>query len=233
MADFSTFCAVAAGGDSLPWIARFDLPGFGTSPAPQEPAGSQEYARIVAVAIGQVVSSMPDPASVKVVGIGHSFGGRIAISLTSLSQYGFELVGLLLTGVPLLRSQEMIPKPKTSFRIARFLSRYGLISNSRMETLRSRYGSTDYRNAAGVMRGVLVKVVNEDYSELLERLEIPVSLLWGTDDLVAPLAVAERAMMLCPRQVSLQTVPGDHFIAVSSPKVLLDAVEDLVQRTTK
>lgn len=231
MADFQSFAALVADSTDSSWLVRFDLPGFGTSPAPRKPIGSHEYAEIVGDAIGQVVASMPSPSEVKVFVIGHSFGGRIALSLTSLSLTAFTLSAILLSGVPLLRNSASVRRPKMSFRIAKLLAGNGLISKTRMEALRVRYGSRDYAAATGVMRDVLVKVVNEDYSKLLENLSVPVLLFWGTEDTTAPLVVAEKAVGKCPSHITLQSMPGDHFLAVTFPKMLLDAVEDLVQRT--
>ena len=231
MADFSAFANFVAKGTDSPWVVRFDLPGFGTSPAPVLPAGSYEYAEIVGDAIGQAAAFMPRPSEVKVVVIGHSFGGRVALSLTSVSQNQFALAAVLLSGVPLLRSPGASRKPKLTFRIARYMFKYRLISQTKMEALRVRYGSRDYALATGIMRNVLVKVVNEDYAELIRNLKVPVSLLWGQDDIVAPVAVAERAANLHPSLISLKTMPGDHFLAVASPQVLMDEVVHLVQRT--
>ncbi len=233
MADFSSFCALVAGVEDAPWIARFDMPGFGTSPALTDSAGSLGYAGFVAKAISQVVSDMPDPDKVRVIVIGHSFGGRVALALTDLDLTEFQLAGLLISGVPLLRDPDVVRKPKMGFRIARFMSRFGLISNARMESLRTRYGSSDYRNAVGVMREVLIKLVNEDYRELLANLRIPVSLFWGIDDQAAPLRVAERAVRSCPDHIELRKVQGDHFVALTMPALLLESAEALVQRTKR
>ena len=65
----------------------------------------------------------------------------------------------------------------------------------RMESLRQRYGSEDYRLATGVMRTVHVRAVNEtneSYEEQLRRIACPVELVWGDDDTAAPLATVNR-----------------------------------------
>ena len=56
-----------------------------------------------------------------------------------------------------------------------------------MEELRNRYGSTDYRAAQGVMRGVLVKAIGEDYFVDAANVRAPVTLVWGENDGPAPL----------------------------------------------
>ncbi len=231
MADFSAFCRLVASSEAPPWLARFDLPGFGASPLPAGPAGSTEYAEIVCQAIRQVVADMNSSSRVKVVVVGHSFGGRIALSMGASYAPDLNLAGVVVSGVPLIRSPDLSKKPKLGFRVAKSLFKLGLVSSARMEKLRSRYGSTDYRNSQGIMREIFVRVVNEDYSEIIRRIEVPVNLLWGDGDKTVPVVVAERALQLNAEKLSLTMVPGDHFVAVTSPAVLLDSVLDLVQRT--
>ncbi len=232
MIDYSAFLTLAKNIDGSPWLVRFDLPGFGASPEPDRSWGSFEYAKALNSGICQVIEEMPDPSAVKVIVVGHSFGGRVALSMTSGGLPGFKLEGLVLSGVPLVRSVDLAKKPKFTFRLARFASRHGLIKEARMERIRSKYGSSDYRNARGIMRETFVKLVNEDYRELLRHVNVPVTLLWGVDDIVVPIVSAERAVQINPAKIALAAVPGDHFVAVTSPSVLLNHILDISQRTS-
>ena len=83
----------------------------------------------------------------------------------------------------------------------------GLIPAGPVDRLREKLGSDDYRTAQGVMRGVLVRVVNESYEDELAALRCPVRLVWGADDTVAPLRVAQAALPLL-RDGVLDVVPG-------------------------
>lgn len=231
MGDFSAFCSLVPGDG--PWVARFDLPGFGSSPRPESAFGSSGYAKVVSGAIRQVVSQMPNPDQVRVIAVGHSLGGRVALALSAEDSLGFDLAGVVISGVPLLRSEMRAGKPKLAFRIARSLSRARLLPDSTMDRFRSKYGSTDYRNSDGVMREVLVRLVNEDYTQMLEGLKVPLEMLWGQDDKAAPAEMAERAALISSELIELQIVPGDHFVAITSPGILLDSVGKLVQRTGK
>lgn len=194
-----------------------DLPGFGSSPEPLAPWGSLEYAELVAEALR--VFNRP------MVVVGHSFGGRVAVKLAARWP---ELVsGVVLTGVPLLRSADSSP-PSLAFRMARWGSRHGLVSGARMERLRQRHGSDDYRNASGVMRSVLVRVVNESYEEDLSQITCPVELVWGSKDTAAPLTMAERACSLIPKG-RLEVIDGaGHFVPFSHPAVLSSSAARLV-----
>ena len=71
--------------------------------------------------------------------------------------------------MPLLRLTAPAAPP-LGYRVARWANRRGLLSDERMDALRNERGSADYRAADGVLRGVLVRVVNELYDEELDEL---------------------------------------------------------------
>jgi pimeloyl-ACP methyl ester carboxylesterase len=185
--DFEAVVGASPGEPPLDAVA-LDLPGFGASPPPSEAWGSADYARAVAPVAEELASALGGPLVV----LGHSFGGRVALELASGRP---ELVrALVLTGVPrLVEVGEGRGRAPASFRLGRALHRRGLLSDARMERLRHRHGSADYRAASGVMRQVLVRTVNERYEEELAQVRCPVELVWGDDDRDAPLAVARLA----------------------------------------
>jgi pimeloyl-ACP methyl ester carboxylesterase len=198
---------------SLPVIA-VDLPGFGASPPPGDACGAAGYAGHVASLLGHVAG----PA----VLVGHSFGGRVAVALAA--QHPDQVAGLVLSGVPLLRRSGRPVRPSLRFRAARVAHRLGVLSPERMEAVRRRHGSDDYRAAHGVMRDVLVTVVNETYEEELGAVAAPVTLLWGRDDRTVPIEVAERAETLL-EQARLIVVEGaGHDLPTQRPDTLRDAV---------
>lgn len=207
------FDAVLSGLDAL----ALDLPGFGATPPPDEPWGAAAYAAAVAPALD-------GPAVV----VGHSFGGRVAVHLATAHP---ELVrGLVLTGVPLVRVEGARRRPPApAFRLARALHRRGLVGDERMERLRQRYGSADYRAAQGVMRAVHVRAVNETYEAELRSVQCPVELLWGADDADVSPAVAEAAAALLDGRARLTVVPGvGHLVPTAAPDAVRAAVERLL-----
>ena len=168
----------------LEGVVSFDLPGFGTSPPPDEPWGAHEYARCVAAALEELVAGQGS-----LILVGHSFGGRVAVCLAA--DFPHLVSNLVLVGVPLLRPSSS--KPSLTIRVAKRANRIGLYSDARLSRLRDSRGSADYRQASGVMRQVLVRAVNEDYSEEMKAVSCPVELFWGKDDTAAPLTTAEKA----------------------------------------
>lgn len=210
------FDAVLAGLDAI----ALDLPGFGASPPPPEAWGGAGYAAAVAAA---VLEDLDRPAVV----VGHSFGGRVAVHLAATRPDA--VAGLVLTGVPLLRPPgQAARRPALGYRLGRALHRRGLLPEARMEALRQRYGSADYKAAQGVMRAVHVRAVNETYETELDAIACPVALVWGGRDTAATTEVAtlaEGRLRAATRHVE---DGADHMLPLSHPAVLRAAIDRLL-----
>jgi len=182
--DGADFATILSGLDAV----SIHLPGFGPAPAPETAWGTEQYAELVAEAVA---------AFAPVIIVGHSFGGRVAARLAARRP---ELVaGLVLTGVPLVKLRAPA-QPPLGYRFARWANHRGLLSDARMDALRDQRGSSDYRAAKGVLRGILVRVVNETYDDELAALAAattPLRFVWGENDTEAPTnaghVAAERA----------------------------------------
>jgi pimeloyl-ACP methyl ester carboxylesterase len=193
--DGTDFQTIVSGLDAV----SLHLPGFGPAPAPDEVWGTEQYAELVAEAVA---------AYAPVVIVGHSFGGRIAVRLAARRP---ELVsGLVLTGAPLVRLAEP-SVPPLGYRLARWANRVGLLSDERMDALRDQHGSADYRATQGVMRGILVRTVSENYDDDLASLTCPVRMVWGEGDSAAPTDAGRVASERCGAE--FRVVPGaEHLL---------------------
>ena len=200
-----------------------DLPGFGASAAPPRVWGAADYAASMAELIADIGGGRT------YVVVGHSFGGRVA---TCLAADHAELVaGLVLMGVPLMRV-DRAPTPRLRYRLVRAAVRAGLLSQRRLDDARQRHGSEDYRVAKGVMRDVLVRVVNEDYRDELGRIQCPVALVWGAEDRVTPLPVAKSAAERLRRLIVLDAVAGaGHDVHLDVPSRVAGAIAAVVSET--
>lgn len=194
-----------------------DLFGFGSTPPPPEAWGSHDYATHLLPLFEE-----PGLLADRVVLVGHSFGGRVGVHLATLVPDRIER--LVLTGVPLVDRQDRRRRPATAYRVMRQLHRLGLVGDARMEALRNRYGSPDYRAAQGVMRGVFVRILAEQYGDQLAALTCPVDLVWGEDDTEVPVEVAARAEGLLTSG-TLVVLPGvGHLTPTEAPGALLDVI---------
>lgn len=119
-------------------------------------------------------------------------------------------------------------KPALGYRIIRSLHGLGLISDGRMEAERQKRGSADYRAATGVMRDILVKVVNEEYPDEMAAIRSPVHLIWGRDDTEVPVSVARRSAEMIG-DCSLEVIDDvGHMLPVQDPERLRVAVEGVL-----
>ncbi len=160
-----------------------DLPGFGQTPPPAVPWSVREYAAFALAFL--------DALGVGVVYLfGHSFGGRLGLVLGS--QHASRVIKMALSNSAGVRTQ---PAASARFRLSvyrlalRTLRGIGLLGAA--DNLRAwyvgRYGSADYKSAAGVMRDTFVKVVNEDLLPCAARITVPTLLFWGDQDEDTPL----------------------------------------------
>lgn len=200
-----------------------DLPGFGASKPPRVGWSTSEYASNLLPAL---VTGQP-----KVL-VGHSFGGRVALHLASMAPTAVS--GLVLTGVPIFRNPTSGSKPTAlAYRVFRSLERLGLVSRPTMERYRRRYGSADYLAAEGVMREILVKAVNEDYSEQIKAIaatHIPTAMVWGERDTAAPTAVAEQAAKMLGPTATIIVVPGvGHLLSTPLISEIRQSIERFLQ----
>ena len=205
---------------SLPRPAHLmiDFPGFGQSPPPPETWGTAEYADACAALIKTEV-----PGHRIIVWLGHSFGGRIGIQLAARHPK-------LLNGLCLVAAAGL-PRQRTQMEALRFRSRvaaYKIVKclfsffGKDTEPLRAQFGSSDYR-AAGPVRSVLVRVVNEDLTDAARSIQCPTVLIYGADDTETPPEIGQRFVRLIHR-AELTVLRGqDHYS-------LLDAGRHLVIR---
>lgn len=211
--DFATAAsALAARGVAS---VTLDLPGFGATPVPALPGGARHYAELV-------VPALEELAVAPLVLVGHSFGGTVATVVAATRP---ELVrALILVGSPLVRGPATRRSP-LAFRLTKRLHKYSLVSDARMEGARQKYGSSDYRQAQGIMRSVLVASVNESYEEELASLVAPVDFVWGDEDREVPPEIARRASTLVSGAKELHVLPGvGHLVPTEAPDELVTAV---------
>lgn len=168
-------------------VYAVDLPGFGASEAPREVFSSEDYARIV--------KKFLDTMQIKkVILIGHSFGGKLSILIgTNYPEIVDKIVLVDSAGLIPKRGLNYYLKVYT-FKTLKFLYKtfsFWIDDDKRMEKFYKKFGSTDYKEAEGIMRNILVKVVNEDLKPILKNIQSPTLLIWGDKDTATPLYMGE------------------------------------------
>jgi pimeloyl-ACP methyl ester carboxylesterase len=186
-----------------------DLPGFGSSPAPGQVWGTPEYAAHVRVLLGHLGIS-------RAHFVAHSYGAKTALYLAATEP---DLVDKLvvqaasgLRAPPSFRARAK----RGASRAARFAGRVGPPGRRLRDAVYARIASADYREA-GELRPILVKVVNEDLSDLLPKVRASTLLIWGSEDDAVPVAHASTMERLIPDAGLVLFEGGGHFAYLDEP----------------
>ena len=154
-------------------VLIIDLPGFGKSKEPDTVLSIYDYANLV----HDLISNLEIK---NIILIGHSFGGKIALAYASK----YKVEKLVLLASP-FKSKENKINIRT--KVLKKLKKVpGL--NKLEEFAKKHIGSTDYKNASGIMREILVKHVNLDIAEDVKKITCPTLIIWGDNDECVPVS---------------------------------------------
>lgn len=171
-------------------VMNLDLPGFGDSEEPDTVWCTQDYADCIYTLAKQHHMECP-------ILIAHSFGARIAFRYA----LHYPVKKMILTGAA------GIKKRYTWDYYVRVYT-YKLLKKM---NIRANLGSMDYQNASGIMRGILVKAVNEDISDQLSDIDVETLLLWGEKDDQTPLWMGKQMEQSMPNAALVVLEKEDHF----------------------
>lgn len=154
-------------------VLIIDLPGFGKSKEPDTVLSIYDYANLV----HDLISNLEIK---NIILIGHSFGGKIALAYASK----YKVEKLVLLASPFKSKENKI---NIRAKVLKKLKKVpGL--NKLEEFAKKHIGSTDYKNASGIMREILVKHVNLDITEDVKKITCPTLIIWGDNDECVPVS---------------------------------------------
>lgn len=192
-------------------VTIIDLPGFGLSEEPDYAYSVYNYVELLEDLFKELKIKNPSL-------IGHSFGGRLSIIYASRN----DVERLVLFGSPCVRHEHKSFK-QTLFKTLKKIKFLAPLSN-----LAKKYiGSTDYKNAKGVMRDVLVKTVNEDLSSCAKKIECPTLLIWGENDEAVPLNEAKELESLL-KDGALIVLPGTHYCYLENLQQVVNILDNFL-----
>lgn len=187
-------------------VIAIDLPGFGSSSIPDKVLNITEYSKII---YDLLIKLNVETA----VLIGHSFGGRIAITLAGHYNYNTEKIVLI-------NSAGIKPKRTIWYYIKvytyKFLKKITFLMPKKIATLyikklRDIFGSKDYNEAPEIMKGILSLVVNEDLRKYMKKIKAPTLLLWGQKDSTTPISDAVKMKKTIPDSGLIALEGAGHY----------------------
>lgn len=205
-------------------LINVDFPGFGDSSEPAEIWGVEQYTEAIEELLRR------ENAGSDVVLLGHSFGGRVGIVYASRNPVG-KLILVDAAGVKPRRSLRYYIKVY-SFKAQKHLMRLVLgrkRAEERLDRLRAKAGSSDYRNSTPRMRAIMSRVVNEDLCHLMPRISAPTLLIWGSEDTATPIADAKKMERLIPGAALVSFEGAGHYSFLDRPAQFAAVLRSFLQ----
>ena len=191
-----------------------DLPGFGESAEPPRAWSVRDY---VEFCLAFLDAHNLDSAHY----FGHSLGGRIGLMLAA--EHPERIDKMTLSNSAGIKLQPSIGQRLRLGMVRR--ARTGLSAigmDSAAESLRNfysrRYGSADYQAASPIMRGTLVKIVNQDLLEYARRAATPTVLIWGDADEDTPLWMGQKLESIMPDAALIVHPGAGHYAYLDFPE---------------
>jgi pimeloyl-ACP methyl ester carboxylesterase len=200
------------------------LPGFGDSEPLTHPLVLSDYADFLN-------SYLEKEKSEKVIILGHSFGGRVALLFAA--KYPDKVEALILTGTPGFSS---LPWYRFWFFVA--MAKMGKLIFSipfllpAQDAVRSFYyyivGARDYTRANSIMRQTFKNVVSQELETSMKMISCSCLLLWGHQDQLVPLFIAKKMHKTIVHS-ELVTIPfTDHGVPYKKPEVFARKVDEFI-----
>jgi pimeloyl-ACP methyl ester carboxylesterase len=205
-------------------VIRFDFPGFGHSPKPDEDWSVNDYARITRDFLQKL--KVKEVHAV----IAHSFGGRIVIKGISLDY--FQPRKVVLIGTAGVKSRQSIKKNiyKGIAKAGKFVTSLPILKKAQpvlRKRLYSTVGSMDYLQA-GQMKKIFLNTINEDLLPEVAHIVQPTLMIWGENDTETPLKDADSMLKLL-KNGQLIVIPNTgHFVYIEANERVIKELESFL-----
>ncbi len=147
-----------------------DLPGFGQSDKPSTAWNLDDYCDFVEELVKILNLD-------KFYLLGHSFGGALTVKCGL--KFPEKIDKLFLVSAACFRKKSLKNK------LFRFISKFFNIKPFFLRKLF--YRKSDYLSVEGIMKEIYLKIIKQDLSDILSKVQIPTVIIWGEKDDVTPI----------------------------------------------
>lgn len=202
-----------------------ELPCFGAEPPPSSVWGVEEYTQFVKSKI---------PPSKKVIILGHSFGGQVAVSLVGANPGICDT--LILSGPAIFRKKWSL-KRLVFWPIAKVgkllfsVPGLGQLQTLARSVLYKAIDSPDYTQTSGRTREIFQKITTQDVSGFLPRITIPTLIVAGECDTYVSARSSARAAALIPHARFIEVSGGIHGLHRQDPTNFLEIIKNYLAST--
>ena len=184
-----------------------DFPPFGKSDEPNKTWCVQDYSDMVLSLLAYIGVK-------KFCIVAHSFGGRVAIELSSKTSL---VEKQLLTSPAGIKNKNFAKRIKIFwYKILKKLAKCHLYSQQKL----AQKGSSDYKNLSPTMKKTFSNIVEYDQTPLLCKICCPTLLFWGENDKDTPFCftkVFKKHINNC----EVIKVKGSHFAYIQNKNLFL------------
>ncbi len=188
--------------------AALDFPPFGASDPPPPDWSLSDYVRLTAAAADALGLG-------RFIPIGHSFGGRVAIRLAAETDRTEKLV--------LVSAAGLKPRRGLRYRLRRLAFRRDKARGRDV----TKYYSPDWLAMPEYLRGVFARIVGEDLTPCLDKINCPTLIVWGRRDLETPPYMARRLKRGIKRG-KLVFLEGGHFAYAENHTAFASALDSFL-----
>lgn len=208
-------------------VVSLDFPGFGLSEEPKTVWDVSSYSDFLVEFIKHFQCD-------KVILLGHSFGGRVIIKTANRSDLPFSIEKIILVDSAGIRPKRtLISKVRlVTYKLSKRILLLPLVMKLFPDALnhyRKKMGSSDYNNATEMMRGILVKTVNEDLTALLPNIQASTLLIWGENDLDTPVTDGKIMENLIPDAGLVVLKAAGHYSFLDQPYVFHKVIKSFLK----
>lgn len=202
-------------------VIASDMPGFGKSDEPPKAWNVDDYADFI-------IEFLKTFDIDRVIFLGHSFGGRVIIKMAAVKKLPF-----IIDKIVLVDSAGIRPKRGLKYHAKVRIYKIGkavlgckpvkTFFPKALERYKRKKGSADFNAASDIMKGCLVKTVNEDLTGLLKDIKQETLIIWGENDADTPLSDGKLMEKLIPNS-GLVTIKGAGHYSFLDDRYVFDRV---------
>ena len=209
-----------------------DVPGFGKSAEPKDVWSLDNYVELVNEFIEKIWWQNYRGSTQKMVIIGHSFGGRIAIKYSV--KYPEKVSKLVLTGAAGIKHNLTI-KQKILFILAKMgkilfsIPGISRLQKSAQKILYRASGVKDYYQASPKMKDIMKNVLEEDLTSYLEKIKPATLLVWGKLDKTTLLSDGKTMNQKIKNSKLIIIDDANHSLPYQKPKEFTKSIFEFLK----
>lgn len=123
----------------------------------------------------------------KIILIGHSNGGRIALAFSNLYPEKIEKL-ILIDSAGIYHNEFPLKSKRFVFKIIAKVGKKLTSSKFFENALYKLARESDYKNAEPNVKQTMTNLISSDLKPILPRIKIPVLIIWGREDKITPLS---------------------------------------------